>query len=228
MKTYTWLLFDADNTLFDFDKGEITALQHTFEQIGYPFEPSYLLEYRKINTQIWLDFEQGKITQKRLKTKRFELLSDALDIPYDSYEVGTQYLANLAKCTFLIDGAENLLQSLRKHFNIAVITNGLAKVQRPRLEQSAIYSYIQKIIISEEVGAAKPDRQIFDVAFEKMNQPAKHEVLLIGDSLTSDIQGGQNYGIDTCWFNSAQKPPHQTLTSTFEIQDLSELPGILA
>ena len=226
MTTYTWLLFDADGTLFDYDKAEKSALANTFEQIGYPFKPQYLPEYRRVNGQIWLDFEQGKITQERLKTKRFELLSEAINISYDPRDFSTKYLANLAKGTYLIDGAEEIVESLSGKFEIAIITNGLTDVQRPRFEKSSIRSYIKEIIISEEVGAAKPDRKIFDIAFERMNHPAKDEVLIIGDSLTSDIQGGHNYGIDTCWFNPEGKTNGQ-ITTTFEIQRLDQLPKIL-
>jgi len=227
MTTYTWLLFDADGTLFDYDKAEKSALANTFEQVGYPFEPQYLPEYRRINGQIWLDFEQGKITQEKLKTKRFELLSEAVNIPYDPRDFGARYLANLAKCTYLIDGAEEIVKTLHGKFNIAIITNGLTRVQRPRFKESVIYPYIKEVIISEEIGVAKPDRGIFDIAFERMNHPAKSEVLIIGDSLTSDIQGGNNYGIDTCWFNPKRKIHHPVITSTFEIHKLSELFNIL-
>jgi 2-haloacid dehalogenase len=227
MATYTWLLFDADGTLFDYDKAEKSALANTFEQVGYSFKPQYLPEYRKVNGQIWLDFEQGKITQELLKTRRFELLSEAIDIPYDPRDFSVKYLKNLAKGTYLVDGAEEIVKTLHEKFDLAIITNGLTRVQRPRFKKSAIYPYIKEIIISEEIGAAKPDTEIFDIAFERMNHPMKEEVLIIGDSLTSDIQGGNNYGIDTCWFNPKRKTNDQMITSTFEIQELSELFDIL-
>lgn len=224
---YTWLLFDADNTLFDFDKAEKQALKNTFEQTGHSFDIRYLRKYREINTQLWDDFEHGRILPERLKVKRFDVLSEAVNTPYDPYEFSKRYLANLAKCPYLIDGAKQIIQTLSENFDLAIITNGLKEVQRPRFEKSTIHPYISEIIISEEVGAAKPNTEIFDIAFEKMNAPAKHEVLMIGDSLTSDIQGGKNYGIDTCWFNPERKPSDQPLTSTFEIQELSELLKIL-
>jgi 2-haloacid dehalogenase len=227
MTTYRWLLFDADGTLFDYDKAEKSALANTFDQIGYPFEPQYLPEYRRINSQIWLDFEQGKITQEILKTRRFELLSEAINLPYDPRDFSTKYLANLAKGTYLVDGAKEIIKTLHQKFDLVIITNGLTRVQRPRFKESAIYPYIKEIIISEEIGAAKPDREIFDIAFERMNHPANEEVLIIGDSLTSDIQGGNNYGIDTCWFNPKQKTNEQAITTTFEIQKLDELFDIL-
>lgn len=227
MTTYKWLLFDADGTLFDYDKAEKSALANTFEQIGYPFKPQYLPEYRRINSQIWLDFERGKITQERLKTRRFELLFKALNIRPNLQKFSVKYLENLAKGTYLIDGAAEIVKALHERFDLAIITNGLTAVQKPRFGKSAISPYIKEIIISEEIEAAKPDRQIFEIAFEKMNHPAKKEVLIIGDSLTSDIQGGNNYGIDTCWFNPTRKTNNHVIISTFEIQALRELFDIL-
>jgi YjjG family noncanonical pyrimidine nucleotidase len=227
MRKYIWLLFDADGTLFDYDKAEKFALEATFEQLGYPFEAQYLPTYRSINSQIWLDFEQGKITQKKLKTKRFELLLKAVNIHAGPQEFSTTYLANLAKGTYLIDGTEEIIRTLYKRFKLAIITNGLTRVQRPRLKNSSIYKYIKEIIISEEIGAAKPHKKIFDIAFERMHHPARSEVLLIGDSLTSDIQGGNNYGINTCWFNPERKPSCQTITGTFEIHTLDELLSVV-
>ena len=223
---YKWLLFDADGTLFDYDKAEKQALKNTFAQIGYPFEAHYLNEYQKINRAMWLDFEKGKINQQRLRTRRFELLFEAVNLHHDSQDFSAKYLANLAQGTYLIDGAEEIIKTLSTKFGIVIITNGLMDVQRPRFDQSSIRRYIKEIIISEEVGSAKPDKKIFDIAFERMNHPAKDEVIIIGDSLTSDIQGGHNYGIDTCWFNPEGKTNGQ-ITTTFEIQRLDQLPKIL-
>jgi YjjG family noncanonical pyrimidine nucleotidase len=224
---YKWLLFDADGTLFDYDQAEAFALQNTFIQIGHSFEPQYLVAYRDINHRIWLDFEQGRIDQITLRTRRFDLLFEAINLRYDSQDFSAKYLANLGNATHLMEGAAEIAQSLSKQCNLAIITNGLADVQRPRFAQSAINTYIKAVIISEEVGAAKPDPKIFDIAFAQMDHPAKDEVLIIGDSLTSDIQGGHNYGIDTCWFNPNGKTNGQGITSTFEIKKLNRLPEIL-
>jgi 2-haloacid dehalogenase len=227
LMTYQWLLFDADGTLFDYDRAESRALKNTFDQLGYPFEEPYLAEYRRVNHTIWLEFEQGQIDQITLRTRRFELLFQAINVQADPYEFSPTYLANLAEGTYLIDGAVETLELLSGNFNLAIITNGLKEVQRPRFRKSAINGYIETIIISDEVGVAKPDPKIFDIAFTQMNQPAKNQVLIIGDSLTSDIQGGRNYGIDTCWFNPAGKRNDHQIASTFEIQRLAELLELL-
>jgi 2-haloacid dehalogenase len=227
MMKYKWLLFDADGTLFDYDKAERLALKNTFAQIGYPFEEHYLNEYQRINRAIWLDFEKGRINQQRLRTRRSELLFEAINLHYDPQDFSVKYLANLAQGIYLIDGAERIVESLSRKFGVAIITNGLMDVQKPRFDKSSIRRYVKEIIISEEVGAAKPDKKIFDIAFERMRHPAKDEVLIIGDSLTSDIQGGHDYGIDTCWFNPEGKTNHQKIASDFEIQKLDELYRIL-
>jgi len=223
---YKWLMFDADGTLFDYYQAEEHALRLTFEQLGHPFAPDYIATYREINHQIWLEFEQGAITQVTLRARRFELLFEAINIQANAQAFSAQYLGNLSNRTDLMEGAEELVRELAEKCKLAIITNGLADVQRPRFKQSRIYPYINAIIISEEVGAAKPRPQIFDVAFAEMDHPAKDEVLIIGDSLTSDIQGGVNYGIDTCWFNPGGKT-NGHLSCTYEISQLNQLLPLL-
>lgn len=220
---YKWLLFDADGTLFDYDKAEGYALRSTFEVLGFAYEARYAQIYRRINGEIWLDFEKGKISQERLRTRRFELLFDAIEIDCDPCEFSRLYLANLALGTDLIEGAEDVVKSLHGRVDLLLITNGLADVQRPRFARSTVGQYFSDVVISEEVGAAKPDTAIFEVAFAKMGLPKKGDVLIVGDSLTSDIKGGHNYGIDTCWFNPERKPSDPGVVAHHEIGELKEL-----
>lgn len=227
-RRYTWLLFDADGTLFDYDQAEMTALQKTFGQFNLPWEPGSLRAYQQINAQMWRAFEQQQITQAELRVKRFEQLFEALSIPALPPTFSTAYLEHLAGCTELIDGAEALLKALHPAYHIAILTNGLKDVQRPRLMRSAIRGYITELVISEEVDAAKPDPAIFEIAFARMGRPPKAEVLMIGDSLTSDIQGARQYGLDACWYNPAHQPRPTGLEITYEIGALSELEAVLA
>jgi 2-haloacid dehalogenase len=198
---YKWILFDADNTLFDYDKGEASALKMTFEQLGFSFKPEYLDVYKQVNHDIWQELEPAVFSE--------------------------HYLNNLSLTAELIDGAQEIVESLHGRVGMLIITNGLQAVQRPRLERSVLKSYIKDIIISEEVGSGKPDTPIFDTAFARMGSPAKEEVLIVGDSLTSDIRGGLNYGIDTCWFNPAQKEENPEIKSLFQIKTLDELVNII-
>ena len=224
---YKWLLFDADGTLFDYDKAEAFALRSTFETLGLGYEPRFAEVYRRINAEIWLDFEAGRITQQRLRTRRFELLFAAVGIDSDPVEFSTRYLANLALGTDLLDGAEDVLKSLRGRVGLVLITNGLADVQRPRFARSTVGHHFSHLVISEEVGAAKPDPAIFDVAFARMGTPSKADVLIVGDSLTSDIRGGLDYGIDTCWFNPTGKLNGSGVVAHYQIGHLKELLPLL-
>jgi 2-haloacid dehalogenase len=221
--TYQWVLFDADGTLFDYDRAEAKALQRTFEQIGQVCGPGYVEAYRRINGQIWLEFELGKTSQERLRTRRFELLFEAVGAELSPEAFSAQYLQNLAEGTDLIDGAEEVIRTLYGQIGLMLITNGLQEVQRPRFARSALNGFFADLVISEEVGAAKPDPRIFDVAFEAMGQPGREAVLMVGDSLTSDMRGGVDYGIDTCWFNPGRLPRDPDIEIRYEIQDLRQL-----
>lgn len=224
---YDWLLFDADGTLFDYDKAEATALEQTFQALGAPYQPDYLPAYRRVNSQMWRAFERGEIAQARLKLRRFELLSEAIDMPLDPAQFSDTYLSQLGQNAQLIDGAEAMLQALSGQVNMMLITNGLHAVQRSRYALSPLPAYFADIVISEEVGVAKPAPGIFDIAFEKMGNPAKDRVLIIGDSLSSDMAGGISYGIDACWFNPEGRAQDGQVGITHEIRSLSELPDIV-
>ncbi|NKQ34320.1 MAG: noncanonical pyrimidine nucleotidase, YjjG family [Chloroflexi bacterium] len=220
---YRWLLFDLDNTLFDFDAAELQALACTFPQFGCAYTPEIGEAYHRINHDLWQAFERGEITAVQLRTARFQKLFQTIGFQADPAAFSDVYLSNLAAFPDLIDGADELIPRLSRTHQLALITNGLSDVQRPRLEASPIGDYFTAVTISDEIGIAKPDAGIFDASFAAMGQPAKSDVLLIGDSLTSDIRGGVNYGIDTCWYNPAGKPNANGLTPTYEICHLHEM-----
>ncbi len=224
---YKWLLFDADGTLFDYDRAEFTALTRALERVGLAFEPGHIEVYRHINAGIWQDFEAGRITQDRLKSRRFELLFEALDVTADPHLFSERYLHHLSECSDLIDGAGEVVQQLSGRAGLIMITNGLKAVQRPRFGRSPILDHFTDVMISEEIGSAKPDGAIFDEAFRRMGGPPKSEVMIIGDSLTSDIKGGLDYGIDTCWFNPLRKDRDPDVPCRYEIARLNELLSIV-
>lgn len=227
MLRYKWLLFDADGTLFDYDKAEASALQRAFSAFKLDFQAQYTQAYREINGEIWLAFERGEITQTEIRTERFERLSKAIGIDFDPIKFSQIYLKFLGEGAFLIEGAEQLLAELEGAVGLMLITNGLKDVQRSRLAHSTIQHHFADVIISEEVGSAKPDAGIFEAAFEKMGNPSKEDVLIIGDSLTSDMRGGNHFGIDTCWFNPVGRMNRQGIDIRYEIQDLRDLIPIL-
>jgi 2-haloacid dehalogenase len=222
---YTWLLFDADDTLFDYPKAEADALRSTFEHFGQVYRSGYLQIYHVFNQQVWREFERGETTPQELRFKRFRLLFDEIHAPLDPQDFSPRYLENLARASDLLPGAAEVLQALSGRYHIALVTNGLKDVQRPRLERSAIHAFIEKIFISEEIGVAKPEAGFFEAVFQEIGQPEKSQVLIIGDSLTSDMLGGVNYGIDTCWYNPGGKATE--LPVTYQIRSLTELLDIL-
>ena len=225
--THSWVLFDADGTLFDYDRAETAALTTTFEEVDHACTPESLEAYRQINGEMWRDFEQGLSTIDSIKTKRFETLFSHIGVDLDPIAFNDHYIANLARQAELIEGAEETVIRLAEKVKLLLITNGLAGVQRPRVAKSPIRGYFQDLVISEEVGSAKPDGKIFDAAFSKMNHPEKRSVLMVGDSLSSDIKGGNNYGIHTCWFNPHRHPRDNEIDPAYEVQHLHQIIGLV-
>jgi 2-haloacid dehalogenase len=223
MPRYTHLLLDADGTLFDYDQAEATALAATFRDLKLGFEAAYAEAYRQINGRIWHEFEQGTITAAQIRTERFRRLFAALSLNADPTAFGQRYLSRLGECAQLIDGVEDTVAALYGIVGLVLITNGLQDVQRARLSRSPIARYLDDVVISEEVGSSKPDPGIFDEAFRRMGNPEKQDVLIVGDSLTSDMQGGRDYGIDTCWYNPHARPLTLDMAISYEIAKLDEL-----
>ena len=187
----------------------------------------HLDAYRQINRQVWRDFERGEITAERLRLRRFERLFETVEIALTPERFSALYLEHLATGIDLIEGAQEMVAALHDAYRLAIITNGLKDIQRPRLARSPIGRYFAEVVISEEVGAAKPDARIFDAAFARLGNPERTDVLVIGDSLASDIAGGQRYGVDTCWFNPTGQPGGPDVESTYEIRSLTELRRLL-
>ncbi|MBE2182738.1 MAG: noncanonical pyrimidine nucleotidase, YjjG family [Anaerolineae bacterium] len=222
-KHYAWLWFDADGTLFDFNRAEMLALQHVFGLINTPFKPEYVALYKEYNQQLWHSLERQEITPAILQVRRFELLLSALQVEYSASQISAHYLQQLALCGDLIEGAYEMLREAHRKSRIAIVTNGLQMVQQGRMAHSAIHDFISELVISEEVGAAKPKTEFFEAASARSGNPAKDEILIIGDSLSADILGGANYGIDTCWFNPSGETQPDGMRITYQISKLSQL-----
>jgi len=222
---YNWLLFDADDTLFDYPLAETKALRITFEHFGQAYRSQYLQIYQVFNRQVWKGYEHGEISTTELRLKRFRLLFEKIGVSLDPQEFSQHYLENLAQASDLLPGVLEVMNALSGHYHTALVTNGLKDVQRPRLEHSAIRPFIEKIFISEELGVAKPSDGFFKAVFREISFPAKADVLIIGDSLATDMQGGISYGIDTCWFNPAGKI--STLPVTYMIKNFTQLLEIM-
>ena len=225
---YEIIIFDADETLFDFKKSERDAFKNTMLEFDIEYDEDYHLKiYKDINTAIWKEFEDGLITQKKLKVERFKRLSDSLNAGFDEVEFAKSYMNHLSYASFLYDDSMDLVESLHKDYRLTIITNGLKNVQDNRIRKSIIAKYFEDIVISEEVEVSKPDPKIFEHALNNIKHTDKSKVLIVGDSLTSDIQGGINFGIDTCWFNPNKIVNKTGIKPTYEISNLMELKDIL-
>jgi YjjG family noncanonical pyrimidine nucleotidase len=220
---YDWIFFDADGTLFDYETAEAAALQGAFEACDLPFEASIGSLYSEINAAIWREFELGEVSQAELKTKRFDRLFEAVGLEIDSAAFSASYLEILAAQTILLDGAEDVLDRLAGRVEMVLLTNGLAEVQQPRFSASTIRHFFSEIVISGEIGLAKPDPAIYDHAFNLIGDPPRHRVLMVGDNLGSDILGGANAGIDTCWYNPTGAANGHGVEPDYEIRRLDEL-----
>ncbi len=206
LKKYSTLLFDADNTLLDFNKAEEFSIKQACKNFGISCSDEYAKLYSKINLSLWKRHEKGEITREEIKLFRFVEFIKQIEAFVDPKEMGKYYEATLATRGDLLPGAKELCQSLAPHYDMYIVTNGLAKVQRSRLSSSGILPYFDRFFISEEYGSQKPEKLFFDRIFEEIPEKDKARICIIGDSMSSDILGGINAGIDTCFFASASAP----------------------
>ncbi|OXM87736.1 YjjG family noncanonical pyrimidine nucleotidase [Paenibacillus rigui] len=228
--SYEVILFDADDTLFDYSAAEAFALERAFGNIPLECSPELIESYRTINQQLWNEFELGTVTLNLLRSERFKRLFERHQLKVDIHpeQFSETYLQHLAASAFLIDGAVELCEYLKSDgYRLAVITNGIKEVQLGRIGLSALSEAFELIVVSEDAGVQKPQAAIFEYTMERLGFVEKNKVLMVGDSLTSDIRGGINYGIDTCWFNPKDKRNISEIQPTYEIAQLSELKAIL-
>ena len=223
MSRYRWIVFDADGTLFDYDRAELGALAQTFRQYGLNFNADVHRLFGEINKPLWVEFEQGRLSTQRLRVQRFEELAAALEVDFCASDVSDDYLLNLGAQSALLPGAEGLVEDLSRDHGLALATNGIAAVQRSRFSASSIKQHFKALVISDEIGVAKPDPGFFSELFSRIGDPDRSEVLMVGDSLSSDIAGGFGFGIDTCWFNPTGQSNGSLVTPTYVISDLSEI-----
>lgn len=228
MNKYNWAFFDADNTLFDFDASSILAFEALVDQLNIPQSSDLYKTYKKHNAHVWHLFEKGQIDAQNLRSRRFELFFDEIGFDFDGLKANDLYLDLLVENVRLLDGATELLEKLKDlGIKMLIITNGLKEVQKPRLEKVGLTHYFEDIIVSDEIGVAKPDGAFFTFAEKAANHPPKDQVLVIGDSINSDIQGGNLYGYDTCWFNPRDLDNISEIQPKYTISDLSSIPDLV-
>ncbi len=224
---YPYLLFDADNTLFDFDQAERNAHLLLCRAHGLAFSEEGYQLYHKCNADLWRDFDRGLCTKEYLLVERFRRYLAITGERADPEALNRDHLRALGEGAMLLPGAEELCRVLSRDHRLYLLTNAVASVQKTRFANSAIAPYFQGVFISEEVGVGKPDSAYFDYVFHAVPGLARDNALVIGDSLTSDIQGANNAGLPCCWFNPKGQPRPQGLRIDYEIRALEELYAIV-
>lgn len=220
------VLVDADDTIFDFKKAEYHAFKKTLNFFGEDCGDDDVELYSKINLKHWNELEKGLIDRETLKTHRFEEWFDLMGFNLDSEAFNAMYAPSLGDFSFLIDGAEEFLKKLSEICDVYIVTNGLTVTQTKRFDQSSIKTYIKKIYISESIGYSKPRKEFFDFCMGDIGVSDRSRYIILGDSLTSDMQGGRNAGIKTCRFCNDGKISHSSLCD-YEITDYNEFFEIL-
>ena len=225
---YTTVLFDSDETLLDFKKSEKEAITGALAFAGVTADSEMIDEYSKINKSLWKLLEKGEIKKEELKYRRFEIFFDKYGVSGDPKATANKYMELLSKRGYLLEGADALCESLSKKTDLYMVTNGIKFIQEGRLADSGITCYFKNIFISEDAGFDKPRIEFFEYVAQRIPGFSRGNTLIVGDSLTSDIAGGINYGIDTCWYNpKGEEAPVEmrdrityTVSSYGEIYDL--------
>lgn len=225
---YKYILLDIDGTLLDFERCAHDAFMKTAEHFNLGLKDEVYPIYSACNDKYWKMFEKNEISLENLKTKRFDELFANLGIGgITGEEFNPIYGHNLSTFYYKMEGADGILEYLKGRYTLYALTNGIAKTQHKRLSLSGIDKYFEKIFISEEIGASKPSKEYFERSLAIAGIKEKSECIMIGDSITSDMLGAHNAGIDKIWFNPEHRENGKNIKIEFEIEKLSEIKNIL-
>ncbi len=225
---YEVVFLDADGTVWDFKRSEEKAFVSTMKDYGVVEDLEGVYQrYSRINELLWERLEQGLIQKVELRRKRFvDLFAEFhFDLPVN--EFSQKYLAAIAQGKDLIEGAEEICRYLSEKYRVVIVTNGMKETQHSRMAGSVLEPFIEKMIISDEISIAKPEPGIFEYAMNAIGYKDKERVIMIGDSLSADIAGGVNFGIDTCWVNRSGNRGNGQIVPRYEICDIRELKNLL-
>lgn len=220
-----FLFLDLDDTILDFQRAERLALAKTLEAFGLPPTDTVLARYHQINREHWERLERKELTREQVLVGRFAALFQEMGLSAEAEKVARAYEENLSQGHYFLPGAEEALKSLSQTYKLYLASNGTAKVQAGRLKSAGIIPYFQEIFVSQEIGANKPDPAYFSACFARIPGFRKDRAMMVGDSLTSDILGGIQAGIATCWVN----PHHKTgeIHPDYEIESIAALEALL-
>ena len=220
---YRWILFDADETLFHFDAYK--GLKLMFSRLGVNFSDEEFHAFEAVNMPLWQDYQEGKISAKELRHNRFAYWADRLSTTTE--QLNEAFLSAMADICTLLPGVKQLIESIGDRAHLGIITNGFTELQQVRLERTGLDGAIKTLVISEQVGVAKPHPAIFEHALEQMDFPPKEQVLMVGDNPHSDILGGIKAGLHTCWLNLHGSEKPEGIEPHYEISSMDELHQIL-
>jgi 2-haloacid dehalogenase len=223
LKKYKTLFFDVDDTLLDFGAAEKLALQLLFEEQNIPLTSEIEEQYKKINQGLWKRFEDGELDREEVVNTRFSVLFNQYDKVVDGTLLEKNYRLHLEKGHQLMNGAFELISELHNDYDLYVVTNGVSKTQDKRLRDSGLFPLFKDIFVSEDTGYQKPMKEFFDYVFSRIPNFRVDEALIIGDSLSADIKGGELAGLDTCWFNPNMKYNQTNIKPSYQIHNLEEL-----
>ena len=221
-----YLFLDLDDTILDFKKAEQVAASKTFSSFGISPTEEVLVRYHVINDLHWKMLERGELTREQVVVRRFGVLFAELGVDADPALCAQRYMENLSEGHYFLPGALEALERLGRKYRLYIASNGTASVQHKRMTSADLYGYFEKVFISQEVGINKPAAEFFERSFAQIPGFDRAKAMIVGDSLTSDIQGGINAGIATCWINPAHKPAGE-ITPDYEIESLTQLEALL-
>lgn len=226
---FIYILLDADNTLMDFNAAEQYALEATLQFYGFPYNEEIHKAYDKINAELWEQFNHGEIKKEYLLTERFRRFYKEMNWNSKEGYVRTnqRYLKNLSDCSILLDGALDFCREMSRECELYIITNGVASSQRKRFSKSEIRPYIKDIFISEEIGYQKPEQEFFSFVFQKIPSFKKEKAIIIGDTLSSDIEGANRAGVKSCWFNPKNLENNTKVICDFIVSDFSQIKEVI-
>lgn len=216
---YQWILFDADETIFEFNS--FLGLQKIMAQANIPFSRDDYERFQQHSRPLWILYQEGKITADELAQQRFDSLIHRT--PFQAQELNQRLQLEMVTLSPPLSGVPELLAQLYGKVKMGLITNGYDILQKPRLQHTGLNHYFDLLITSEAVGYAKPDIRIFQAALSQMGEMKPEQVLMVGDSLHSDILGGRQAGMSTCWFNPHDHAKSDTIIPDFEIKNIQEI-----
>lgn len=222
-----FVFLDLDDTVLDFGATERKSITRLFQTVGVEPMEEHIHRYHVINLEHWKMLERGELTRDQLGKRRFDVLFQELGVNVSTPECEILYRQFLSEGDDVLPGAAQALEALSKKYRLFAATNSTVQVQAGRLAKTGLGKYFEQLFISEDMGANKPDFRFFERAFSRIADFAPQKAIMVGDSLTSDIQGGINAGIRTCWINPHHRAAGTKLRPDYEIESITQLEKLL-